>query len=549
MVNRRRFLQALSAAPAWAARAAASRPNILLILADDLGYSDPGCYGGEIATPNIDRLASGGVRFTQLYSSARCCPSRAALLTGQHPHRVGMGNMVGGQARQEYPGFTGRVSPTAPFLPAALRGSGYSTLMSGKWHLGDPGPVARGFDEYYGMLHGFDSYWDASKYTRLPAGRASATTAQPFYSTDAITDNALAFLAAARQSAAKPWFLYLAYNAPHFPLHAPKALIDKYQQIYEQGWDVIRERRFARMRQLGLVDPRWKLSPRSIVGPNRVSDLNGWADKQNPAWDTIPPDRRKDLARRMAIFAAAVDRMDQNIGRMIADLETRGELNNTLILFCSDNGACAEWDPWAFDGRSGPDNVLHTGAQLDEMGQPGSYHSYGSAWANTSNTPLRLYKHYTHEGGISSPSIVHWPAGLKVPKGSIANKPWHFVDILPTLASIAGARTPAECEGVNMAPMLVGKTVHRGPLFWEHEGSRAVRDGKWKITAVYPTGKWELYDIEADRTEQNNLAPQHPDLVRKMVGMWEVWAKQNNVLPWIWNPPYGGTKPSAGAAL
>src|SRR5258708_2276974 len=204
MVNRRRFLQVLSAAPAWAARAAASRPNILLILADDLGYSDPGCYGGEIAPPHIGRLAFRGVRLTQLYSSVRLCPSRAALLTGQYPHPVGMGNIVVGQARQEYPGFTGRLSPTAPFLPATLRDSGYSTLMSGKWHLGDPGPVARGFDEYYGMLHGFDSYWDASKYTRLPAGRASATTAQPFYSTDAITGNALAFLSAARPSAPKP---------------------------------------------------------------------------------------------------------------------------------------------------------------------------------------------------------------------------------------------------------------------------------------------------------------------------------------------------------
>lgn len=205
----------------------------------------------------------------------------------------------------------------------------------------------------------------------------------------------------------KPWFLYLAYNAPHFPLHAPKNLIDKYQKVYKQGWDVIRERRFERMKTLGLVDPRWKMSPRSVVGPNRVSTPNGWDVKQNPAWNSVPADRRTDLVRRMAIFAAMVDQMDRNIGRVIEDLRAKGELDNTLTLFCSDNGACAEWDPWGFDVRSGPDNVLHTGETLNEMGQPGTYHSYGSAWANTGNTPWRLYKHYTHEGGISTPCIAH----------------------------------------------------------------------------------------------------------------------------------------------
>ncbi len=532
----------MAGAAAVATGAPAKRPNILVILADDLGYSDPGCYGGEIRTPNIDRLASGGVRFTQLYSTARCCPSRAALLTGQHPHKVGMGNMVGGQEREGYPGFTGHVSESARFLPAVLRDSGYSTLMAGKWHLGNPGPVARGFDEFYGMLHGFDSYWDSSKYTRLPAGHPAARVREPFYSTDAITDHAVNFLGSARQSTAKPWFMYLAYNAPHFPLHAPKDLIDKYQKTYEQGWDAIRDQRFSRMKKLGLIDPRWTMSPRSVVGPNRVSDINGWADKQNPAWETIPPDRRVDLARRMAIFAAAVDRMDQNIGRVISDIEAKGELDNTLILFASDNGACAEWDPWGFDIKSGPDNVLHTGAQLAEMGQPGTYHSYGSGWANTCNTPWRLYKHYTHEGGISSPTIVHWPAGLKLKKGTTDNHPWHFVDVLPTLAAVAGAKAPPECAGVNMSPMFAAKAVNRGPLFWEHEGSRAVRDGKWKVTAVYPKGKWELFDIEADRTEQNDLAAKYPDRVKQMVTQWEAWAKANNAIPWIWNPPYEPSK-------
>lgn len=542
MLNRRQFLHALPAASALGAPASSRsrRPNILLLLADDLGFSDPGCYGSEIETPHLDRLARGGVRFTQLYNNARCCPSRAALLTGQHPHAVGMGNMVGGQARPEFPGYTGRIPAETPFLPAVLKEAGYTTLMAGKWHLGQPGPVQRGFEEFYGMVHGFDSFWDSSKYTRLPAGRTVVPWKEPFYATDAITDHALSFLNGARQQPGKPWFLYLAYNSPHFPLHAPKDLIDKYQQVYEQGWDVIREKRFERMRKMGLVDPRWKMSPRSVVGPNRVSDLNGWADRQNPAWETIPPDRRKDLARRMAIFAAMVDRMDQNIGRVLDDLQAKGELDNTLILFCADNGACAEWDPWGFDVSSGPVNHLHTGGSLDRMGQPGTYHSYGSGWANACNTPWRLYKHYTHEGGISTPTIAHWPAGLKGRAGSFNHQPWHFIDVLPTLASVGGAKAPAAATGENLAAMLAGKRVSRGPLFWEHEGSRAVREGKWKITAVYPKGEWELYDIEADRTEQNNLAARNPELVKRMAATWDEWAKANHAVPWIWKPQYFG---------
>jgi arylsulfatase len=543
-MNRRIFLQAVTGG-AVAMAQSRRRPNILLILADDLGYSDLGCFGGEIETPNLDRLAASGVRFTQLYNNARCCPSRAALMTGQHPHKVGMGNMVGGQARSEYPGFIGRISESVPFLPAVLRDAGYTTLMSGKWHLGDrPDPVERGFDEFFGMVHGFDSFWDASKYTRLPAGRLRLSAKEPFYATDAITDHALDFLSRARSTGGgKPWFLYLAYNAPHFPLHAPKPLIDKYQKVYEQGWDVIREKRFDRMKKLGLVDPRWMMSPRSVVGPNRVSVLNGWSEKQNPAWDTIPEDRRTDLARRMAVFAAMVDQMDRQIGRVLEDLEGKGELDNTLILFCSDNGACAEWDPWGFDLRSGPDNILHTGAKLQEMGQTGTYHSYGSAWANTGNTPWRLYKHYTHEGGISTPCIAHWPARMTTRmRGGKQDQPWHFIDILPTLASVAGSKPPAACSGVDMSPMFSGKPVKRGPMFWEHEGSRAVRDGKWKITAVYPTGKWELYDIEADRTEQNDLAAKHPDRVRRMAAQWEAWARANQAVPWIWNPQYAAAE-------
>ena len=540
-LTRRSLLPTLMTARALAAAGARKPPNILLILADDLGYSDLGCFGGEIETPNLDRLAAGGVRFTQLYNNARCCPSRAALMTGQHPHNVGMGNMTGGQPKPGFPGFTGRVSESATFLPAVLKSAGYSTWMCGKWHLGQPGPIARGFDEFYGMVHGFDSFWDPTKYTRLPAGRPTLPSAN-FHATNAITEHAVEFLRQAPQ-AGKPWFLYLAYNAPHFPLHAPKELIDKYQPVYEQGWDVLRQRRFEKMTRLGLLDKRWTLTPRSVVGPNRVSTPNGWAVRQNPAWDSLPADRRQDLARRMATFAAMVDQMDQGIGRVLAQLKAQGQLENTFILFCSDNGACAEWDPYGFDVNSGPTNILHTGEKLAGMGQPGTYHSYGSAWANFCNTPWRLYKHYTHEGGISTPCIAHWPAGVKA-RGAIAHQPWHFIDLLPTLASLAGGAPPAGIAGVNMAPMLTGRRQSRTPIFWEHEGSRAVREGKWKITAVGPEGAWELYDIDADRSELHNLAAAQPARVRRMAAQWEQWARDNKVLPWIWNPAY----PLPGAA-
>jgi arylsulfatase A-like enzyme len=531
-MTRREFLPL--AVTAAALKGQTKRPNILLILADDLGFSDLGCFGGEISTPNLDRLGANGIRFTQLYNNARCCPSRAALMTGQNPHKVGMGNMTGNPRRAGFPGYSGRVNEDAPFLPAVLKQSGYTTLMCGKWHLGQPGPVARGFDEFFGMIQGFDSFWDASKYTRLPADRPKKQYSK-FHATEAITDQALDFIGGARAEA-KPWFLYLAYNAPHFPLHAPKELIDKYQSVYEKGWDVLREQRFARHTKM--LGKGAKLTPRSVVGPNRVSTPNGWAPKQNPPWNSLDADRRKDLARRMAVFAAMVEQMDAGIGRILQDLEAKKELQNTLILFCSDNGACAEWDPFGFDVSSGPTNVLHTGEKLNEMGQPGTYHSYGSAWANMCNTPWRLYKHYTHEGGISTPCIAHWPAQIKP---GVDHRPWHFIDLMPTLAHVAGATPPKGIAGENMAAAFTRGRTNRGPIFWEHEGSRAVRGGKWKLTAIYPKGAWELYDIEADRSELNNLAATQPARVKAMAAQWEQWAKQNQVIPWIWDPAYGET--------
>jgi arylsulfatase A-like enzyme len=549
-MDRRTFLKSVAALASTPAFGAARRPNILVILADDVGYSDIGCYGGEIHTPNLDRLAAGGVRFTQAYNCARCCPSRAALLTGLYPHQAGMGNMVGGRRDESLDGYQGRLNDRNVTIAEVLRPAGYSTIMTGKWHLAEPGPVERGFGEYYGMLHGFDSFWDASKYIRLPEGRPQRSYGPgKFYATDAITDYTLDLLAGARRQK-KPWFTYLAYNAAHFPLHAPKDLIDKYAPVYEKGWDRIRQERFERMRRMGLLERGWDFTPRSIIPPNRVATPNGWANKQNPAWDSLDADRGKDLARRMAIYAAMIEIMDRNIGRVIGNLRAAGELNSTLVLFLCDNGACAEWDPYGFDIKSGPDNILHKGAELEKMGQPGTYHSYGSAWANASNTPFRLYKHYDHEGGISTPLIAHWPAGIRR-RGVFEHQPAHLIDIMPTCVELAGARYPTEfggkpilaMEGRSLTPAFEGRTIDRQMICWEHEGNRAIRVGMWKAVALDPAGEWELYDMERDRTEMHNLAAQEPGRLKEMVVQWESWAHRTKTIPWIWNPQYGEKTP------
>jgi len=520
-----------------------SRPNILLILADDLGFSDLGCCGGEIKTPNLDALARTGTRFTQFYNCARCCPTRASLLTGLYPHRAGIGHMITPQRDLE--GYRGTLREDTVTIPEALKQAGYRTLMAGKWHLAEPGPVERGFDEFYGLVHGFDSFWDEPKYTRLPEGRPYRQYGEGnFYATDAITDHALDFLSdAAKQP--EPWFLYLAYTAPHFPLHAPKEATDAYMDTYSVGWDVIREQRFERQKQMGLLPQVATLPPREIIGPNRVTDLDGTAMEQNPAWNTLLSARQTDLARRMAVYAAMVEIMDRNIGRVVNQLSEAGQLDNTLILFFSDNGACAEWKPFGFDIQSGPDNILHEGEALNTMGLPGTYHSYGSAWANASNTPLRLYKHYTAEGGISTPCIVHWPGG-GIPAGALRHEPAHIVDVLPTFLELARAEYPAiirnrsslPLAGTSLLPLYQGASVEHDVIFFEHESHRAVRHGKWKLLGLGSTGAWELYDIESDRDERRNLASAEPDRVRAMAAQWEEWAVRDKALPWPWEPQW-----------
>jgi arylsulfatase A-like enzyme len=541
-------------APAIAAQSKA--PNIMLILTDDLGYSDLGCYGGEINTPNLDGLARGGLRFTQFYNAARCCPSRAALLTGLYPHQSGVGMMTA-DAGAQYPGYRGAIQPYSVTLAEVLQAAGYRTAMSGKWHVGDRlSPVARGFADFYGFTRGYavDSF-DARMMVRLPEGKPQRSyKAGEYFATDAITDHALDFLAEAR-GRKQPWFLYIAYQAPHFPVQSRADDAAPYAATYNRGWDELRAARLARMKKIGSVPKNTPLTPRSAIhNPNVAKRLGSMtADGNNPPWGALDAERRADLAGRMRAYAGMVSGMDRNIGRLIADLKRNGEYDNTLILFLSDNGACGEWEPFGFDlqpparvtaglginmGTPNMPNILHRGAQLGTMGGADSLFSYGSAWANLSNTPWRLYKHYSHEGGISSPLIVHWPAGVNA-RGQWREQPGHVIDIMATLVDVTGATYPSEREGVAVLPMegvslrpaFANRPLQRkAPLFFEHDGSRAVRDARWKLVSTRG-GEWELYDIEADRTELNNLAAKYPDKVRELAARWDEWARRTNVLP------------------
>jgi arylsulfatase len=504
---------------------AAKQPNIFYVLADDLGFSDLGCFGGEIRTPTLDALASGGVRLTQFYNTGRCCPSRAALLTGQYPHRVGLGHMTTNDLGR--PGYRGVVSDDAQTIAQVLEPAGYRCFMSGKWHLGTPDPTQNGFEEFYGTLVSAKRFFDPDHLVRFPKGRKARQYPEgKFYATDAVTDHALEFLKLARETPAKPWFLYLAFNAPHFPLHAPREEVDKYADRYHGGWDQLRAERLKRMKSLGIVPGHTELSKRSHwrnYGETKIG--------VNPAWNTLPKDRQLDLARRMAIYAAMIDRLDQQLGRVIEDLKRAGELENTLIVFTSDNGACFEWDPFGFDIVSSNQNILHKGKMIEQMGIPGTFHSVGSAWANASNTPWRLYKHFNHEGGIASPGIVHWPAGLKAKPGSIVHQPAHIIDLLPTAVAAAGATYEGKLSlpGTDLVAQLNNGGGER-TLFFEHQGNRAVRQGKWKLVAL-DDQPWELYDFTQDRIEMNDLAGKFPEKVKQLSAAWDKWGAANQVTP------------------
>lgn len=543
--------------------AAGVRPNILLILADDLGYSDLGSYGGEIRTPNLDALAADGVRFTQFYNSSRCCPSRATLLTGVYPHQAGIGWFVGDRGK---PGYVGRLNDQTVTLAEVLKDAGYNTYMTGKWHVNTPGPTDRGFDEFYGFTHGYgiDS-WDPDMMIRLPEGRPQRQYAEgEYFATDALTDHALDFLELS-DPGEEPWFMYIAYQAPHFPVQAPPELSATYVDTYRRGWDRIREERLERMKRLGLIEEDVELSPRGPVDSVRVAKRRGsmTEDGDNPAWESLDAERQADLAQRMAVYAAMVDNMDQNIGRLISTLQERGELDNTLILFVSDNGACAEWDPWGFDldpadyndqppghgingGTPGKPNVLHKGEALARMGGPGSLFSYGSGWANASNTPLWLYKHYAHEGGIRTPFIAHWPARI-TDRGSLRHQPGHLMDIMATCVEIAGAEYPTTrdgksillMEGMSLTQTFVDHRIRDRMLLFEHERNAALREGDWKLVAsniIQGDGlregvKWELYNLRDDPTEQHDVAVEHPERVQALAKLFLEEARRTQVLP------------------
>lgn len=492
------------------------QPNIILILADDMGYSDLGCYGSEIPTPNIDRLATKGIRFTQFYNGARCSPSRASLLTGLYPHQAGVGYLTSDWAQYirdslGAPGYQNQLSKNVVTIAEALRPAGYATYMSGKWHVGQERPywpVDRGFDSSIVVLKGYhyfhpqDGLWAKNDALFTPD-----TTG--FYATNYISNHAARFIR--QHDAHQPFFLYLAYTAPHWPLHAPAGDIARHRGKYLVGWDSLRQRRYEKMISMGIIDGSWHLSNR---------------DEDAPAWDSLSQARQDAWDLRMAVYAAQIEILDRGIGTLMNELDARGKTQNTLIFFLSDNGASAE----PID-RDDPDA---------ETGTAGSFLAYGLPWANASNSPFRLYKHWVHEGGIATPLIVSWPGQLSGDKYRVTHEQGHLIDIMATCLEVAGADYPHEfrgheiipMEGRSLLPLLRGEAreSHRA-LFWEHEGNRAVRQGNWKLVSRYRQ-PWELYDLAGDRSELHDRSGQHPGRVSKMSAMYEEWARRAFVVPW-----------------
>jgi len=527
--------------------ATAAKPNILVILLDDLGYSDLGCYGGEIRTPNMDALAKGGVRFEGIYNSARCCPSRASLMTGLYPPQAGIADFVKGKGKEgASPAYLGRLNNQCVTMAEVLKPAGYATYYVGKWHLHhETGPIKRGFDEYFGYTKGHShDQWKPDGYRRLPVGRKKEIDlpAGQFYATDVFNEYALEFLRKGKATG-KPWFLFLSHSSPHFPLHAPAKSVDKYYKIYQKGWDVLRKKRFAKMKKIGLVNNKsWTLNERAIVPVDRDDIANNYSGKQNPAWDSLSKDRQNDLARRMAVFAAMVDHVDRGVGKITAYLKKTGQLENTLILLTSDNGACYEWGPFGFDKKTRKGiTVLHKGDELLNMGGPGTHMSYGSAWASLGNTPFKLYKHFTHEGGVFSPFIVHWPGGFKKKNVWIRERT-HLMDIMPTVRVAAGAKYPKKFngnsiqpeEGVDLLPAIKGKSIPERTIYFSHQGARAVIRGGWKIVwgkRMPWKIKWELYDLNKDRSEARDLAKKYPERVKEMVTAWDRYAERVGLHP------------------
>ncbi|MFO7756671.1 MAG: arylsulfatase [Bacteroidales bacterium] len=507
------------------------RPHILLIMADDMGYSDLGCYGGEINTPVLDGLAENGIRFTQFYNTARCCPTRASLMTGLYPHESGIGHMT----HQNFgPGYIGYLNDTSLTIAEILSDAGYFTAMTGKWHAGavrKSWPENRGFQRFFGIHHWVDSYFKVLQDCEvfedgeivIPATdnpRLYSENGKEWYTTDVFTTKAIEYIDEALETD-KPFFQYVAYNAPHWPLEAHDDVVAKYLDSYNTGYEELRKEKFTRMKEMGIISEDWSL-PR----------------QNTPSWDSHSDSAKVDLEFRRAVYAAQVDIMDKNIGRLINHLKDKGVLDNTVIFFLSDNGCSAE--PMGEDyGWQWETNTRWN--YNDWRNNSGRSASQGRVWSVTSNTPFRKNKRFTHEGGIATPLIVHWPEGIGNP-GSLDNEPGHLVDIMATCIELAGTEYPAERNGLKTKPprgvsLTDNFNGERGRehdvIFWEHEGHGALRKGDWKIVSVdpYDESLWELYNMKEDRTETNDLSDEKPGLRAEMIELWVKMAYETKAWP------------------
>jgi arylsulfatase len=516
--------------PVLAGAAVVRQPNIVLIMADDMGYSDVGCYGGEINTPHIDRLAANGLRFTQFYNTGRCCPTRASLLTGLYPHEAGLGHMV---YADRGPGYHPYLNEQCVTIAEVLSRAGYRTMMVGKWHVGhQPGewPSDRGFEHFYGIHIHVDSYFKVlpgcpvyhSGHLVIEPTANPKNTLRPdqeWYTTDVFTDWALKFLDDAAPDT-RPFFLYTAFNSPHWPLEAPNENIANYRGEYDGGWDVLRKEKLARMKKLGLIRPETMLSPSNC-----------------PEWSSLPQDDRQELAFRREIYAAQIERMDQSIGRIVQKLRDFDALDNTLLLFLSDNGCCAEGGMFGYQWKKN-----RRGNFAEWRKQSGRSSSAGEAWSNASNTPFRMHKRWVHEGGIATPLVVHWPDVITT-GGMLCHQAGHVIDVMATCLEVAEVSYPREFRGnaikstpgQSLVPTFRDPSIrHERKLFWEHETHAAMREGDWKLVTLNGNDEqaWELYDLNDSRSETRNVAEEHPDRVERMKTKWTAWATQANVLPW-----------------
>ncbi|MDD2798041.1 MAG: arylsulfatase [Bacteroidales bacterium] len=495
------------------------RPNIVLILADDLGFSDLGCYGSEINTPIVDSLANNGIRFSNFYNSARSCPSRASLLTGLYPHQAGMGDMVySAMNKKNISGYQSKINNRCVTIAEVLKGNGYHTLMSGKWHLGDSiagWPTRRGFDKYFGLISGASNYFNISKKANAGSERILAsnekriaTVSSDFYMTEAITDSAVAMINSIADD--KPFFLYLSYTAPHWPLQARQSDIDQYKGKYDIGWDKIRQERYQKQLKIHIFDK----DP-------------GYSDRNEdvPLWDSLPD--KSLAASKMEVYAAMVHSLDREVGKLLNYLKQQNLDQNTLVIFLSDNGACHE------DGVLGFDRFNNG----EPVGGANSFQSYGESWANVCNAPFRYFKQFTHEGGISNPAIFYWPEHIK-PKGFVTKERAHLMDVMATILDVTNIKYPKTyngneiipSNGVSLLPVLKGeKTSNRKYLAWEHEGNKAIMAGDWKCVKERH-GNWELYNLSRDRAERFNLISKYPHKAIKLIKEYERWEKKVGVV-------------------